>query len=148
MFFTFICSLGFRKAVLSSFSKKKLHWKLKALSESLNSPGWKRPWKKIRCSLSGEKGTWLRLSGTLYGRILRTSSDRNSTTWLGRLFEWPVIPPVKKKSYIKTKPVLKQLVPVVSCLFHVAPCEESSGDSLYSRNLGLSLSLWNYTGRN
>ena len=29
----------------------------------------------------------------------------------------------KKKSYIKTKPVLKQLVPVVSCLIRVAPCE-------------------------
>lgn len=52
-------------------------------TESQNSPGWKRPHTVVRSNLLWGKGA--STGGTLYGCILKVSSEGGSTTLLGRL---------------------------------------------------------------
>jgi len=68
----------------------------------------------------------MRLSSTLSNCVLKTSSDEDSTTSLGQLFQGLIVLTVKI-IYFNTeiKPLPVQLVPVAPCLLHAA-CEKKA----------------------
>lgn len=60
----------------------------------------------------------------MYHSLSKTSSNGDSATSLGKLFQWMIILTVEKISYVETKAILVQLVPAVPCILPVATCEE------------------------
>lgn len=73
------------------------------LTETQNSPGWNGSWKIIRDSISWEKRTWMRLSGTLSYCTLYASSDGVSGVplWLS---QWWIVLTIQSH-YTQLKPI-------------------------------------------
>lgn len=67
----------------------------------------------------------MRWSSNLFSHILKTSSDRDSATSLGKLFQGPTLLSVKKKNLLLRKNhCLGTICTHCHLFFHVVPCEE------------------------
>lgn len=66
----------------------------------------------------------MRLLSNLFSHILKTSSDRDSNTSLGRLFQGSSVLSVKKFLVSRKNRSVGTICTHCHLLFHVAPCEE------------------------
>ena len=72
----------------------------KVLTESYNSPGWKGSWKITWSNLSWERKPGWDCFSTPSNCILKTSSDGDSITSLGRLFQQMIVLTVKNTTFL------------------------------------------------